>query len=102
MARVDRFFTISCTLASARVEQAFVVMTGDALYWMQWMLRRSPMLPWEKFSSELMIHFGIDSTANNYEAWAATKQTGALEDYILRFIAHAAQVPNLEEAHYLG
>lgn len=102
LARAEQFFAIYQVPPSERVGQAFVVMTGDALYWIQWMLRRSPEFSWAKLSKELVICFGDDSTSNHYEAWAATTQTGSLEDYISRFIANAAQVPNLAEEHYLG
>lgn len=70
--RAEQIFTIYQVPPSERVSQAFVVMTDDALYRMQWMLRRSPELSWEKLSMELVICFGINSTSNNYDVWAAT------------------------------
>lgn len=66
------------------------------------MLRRSPDLSWSQFTKELLIRFGDNTPTNYYEAWGSTRQTGSLEDYVSRFIVRAAQVPNLDDKHYLG
>lgn len=66
-------------------------MTGDALYWLQWVLRRSPDLSWPQFTKDLLIHFGDNSTTIYYEAWGSTQQTGSLEDYVSSFIVRSAQ-----------
>lgn len=67
------------------------------------MLHRTPTLSWAQFSKELQLRFWNNSTSNYYEAWGATRQTGTIEDeeYVSQF-AHASQVTNLKEEHYLG
>ncbi|KAH6800490.1 hypothetical protein C2S52_000954 [Perilla frutescens var. hirtella] len=55
LARAEQFFMIYQTPFSARVEQALVVMAGDALYWIHWVLRHSPTISWAQFSSELLF-----------------------------------------------
>ncbi|KAH6813356.1 hypothetical protein C2S51_022374 [Perilla frutescens var. frutescens] len=64
------------TAPTDKVGLALVAMQGDAMYWIQWVLRRFPTLTWQKFMDELLLRFGEDDTVNSYEAMVTTRQTG--------------------------
>ncbi|KAH6796746.1 hypothetical protein C2S52_021300 [Perilla frutescens var. hirtella] len=68
IAWTDQFFMVYPTPVAQRVEQALIVMTSDALYWLQWMLHRMPSLTWAQFTWELLLRFGDNKSANNFEA----------------------------------
>lgn len=55
MIHTDKFSTITRTPDFDQVDQAFVNVMSDDLYWMQLILLRSLELLWEKFLMELVI-----------------------------------------------
>lgn len=64
IARAAQFFLVHRTPMTDRVGLALVAMSGNALYGMQWMLRRFPDITWSQFTSELLLCFddGLAST----------------------------------------
>ncbi|KAL6579078.1 hypothetical protein OROMI_009294 [Orobanche minor] len=82
LAQAEQYFLVHNTAASERVSLALIAMSGRAMFWAQWAMRRCPGILWEQFSRELIERFGDSSTKNAYEAMHSTRQTGSLEDYL--------------------
>ncbi|CAA0825193.1 Eukaryotic aspartyl protease family protein [Striga hermonthica] len=102
IARAEQFFLVHHTPVAEKVPIALVAMSGDALYWVQGLMRRFPTIAWPQFIEELLFRFSTLTTVNAYEALKVTRQTGSVDEYITEFEAYVAQVTDLSDPHYLG
>ncbi|XP_057766739.1 uncharacterized protein LOC130987132 [Salvia miltiorrhiza] len=102
LAQSEQYFLVHRTPPSDRVQLALIAMSGRAMFWAQWVLRRSASIEWSQFSQELIERFGDSSAINAYEAMHITRQTGPLEEYLALFEERIAQLPELPPAQYLG
>ncbi|XP_057794044.1 uncharacterized protein LOC131010514 [Salvia miltiorrhiza] len=102
LAQSEQYFLVHRTPLSDRVQLALIAMSGRAIFWAQWVLRRSASIEWSQFSQELIERFGDSSAINAYEAMHITRQTGSLEEYLALFEERIAQLPELPPAQYLG
>lgn len=71
-------------------------LTGDALYWLQWVFRPSPTLSWLQFKKDVLICFGDNSTPtpNYYGTWGLAHQSGLVGRLCL-VSSHASTIPRL-------
>lgn len=102
LAQAEQFFLVNNTPITDRVQLSLIAMSGRAMFWAQWVLRRSSSITWVQFSQELIDRFGDSSAINAYEAMHITRQTGSLEDYLALFEERVAQLPTLPSEQYLG
>ncbi|CAA0824338.1 Unknown protein [Striga hermonthica] len=102
IARAEQFFLVHHTRVAEKVPIALVAMSGDALYWVQGLMRRFPTIAWPQFIEELLFRFSTLTTVNAYEALKVTRQTDSVDEYIAEFEACVAQVTDLSDPHYLG
>lgn len=78
------------TATEQKVQLALIAMSSNAMFWAQWVLRRTASILWADFSKELVGYFGDSSAVNAYEALHLTRQTGSLEEYLALFEARVA------------
>lgn len=51
-----------------KVQLALIAMSGNAMFWTQWVLRRAVLISWADVLKELVARFGDSSAINAYEA----------------------------------
>lgn len=102
LAQAEQYFLVNKTEEAMKVQLALIAMSGNAMFWAQWVLRRAAAISWPDFSKELVARFGDSSAVNAYEALHLTRQTGSLEDYLSLFESRVAQLPSLPPEQYLG
>lgn len=66
LAQAEQYSLVHKTATEQKVQLALIAMSGNAMFWAQWVLRRAALISWTDFSKELVARFGDSSAVNAY------------------------------------
>ncbi|KAJ9548687.1 hypothetical protein OSB04_021230, partial [Centaurea solstitialis] len=100
--KAELYFQVHQTPPPQKLKLTQMCMDGSALNWFTNLLIKHPHTTWDQFRDKLMVRFGETKFHNAHEALGSLYQVGDINEYIERFEALSALIPDQTEAQSTG